>query len=88
MNRFSGSSVVIRHCMAEPFSRTSSCAGTPLSALPIAAPSASRICALTMSIPVTTSVTVCSTWIRGLTSMKKKSPLSASSRNSTVPAHW
>ena len=29
-----------------------------------------RICALTMSMPVTSSVTVCSTWMRGLTSMK------------------
>ena len=28
------------------------------------------ICALTMSMPVTSSVTVCSTWMRGLTSMK------------------
>ncbi len=27
-----------------------------------------------MSMPVTTSVTVCSTWMRGLTSMKKNSP--------------
>jgi hypothetical protein len=34
------------------------------------APSVTRICALTMSTPVTTSVTVCSTWMRGLTSMK------------------
>jgi hypothetical protein len=33
-----------------------------------------RICALTMSIPVTTSVTVCSTCRRGLTSMKKNRP--------------
>ena len=29
-----------------------------------------RICAFTISRPVTTSVTVCSTWMRGLTSMK------------------
>jgi hypothetical protein len=34
------------------------------------APSVMRICALTMSMPVTCSVTVCSTWMRGLTSMK------------------
>ena len=43
-------------------------------ALPVAsasvAPSAIRICARTMSMPVTSSVTVCSTWMRGLTSMK------------------
>ena len=88
MKWFSGSSVVMRHCMAEPFGRTSSWAGTPLSGVPIAAPSESRIWALTMSMPVTTSVTVCSTWTRGLTSMKKNSPRSASTRNSTVPAHW
>jgi hypothetical protein len=29
-----------------------------------------RICAFTKSTPVTASVTVCSTWMRGLTSMK------------------
>jgi hypothetical protein len=34
------------------------------------APSVMRICALTMSMPVTSSVTVCSTWMRGFTSMK------------------
>ena len=52
----------------------SACAGTPLSGVPIRAPSARRICAFTRSTPVTISVTVCSTWMRGLTSMKKKSP--------------
>ena len=35
-----------------------------------ASPSAMWICALTISMPVTSSVTVCSTWMRGLTSMK------------------
>jgi len=50
--------------------RISSCGGTPLSTVPIRAPAAIRICALTKSIPVTHSVTVCSTWMRGLTSMK------------------
>ena len=45
--------------------------GTPEAATsPIAAPPAMRICALTMSMPVTSSVTVCSTWTRGFTSMK------------------
>ena len=39
-----------------------------------------------MSTPVTSSVIVCSTWIRGLTSMKYNSFVSASTRNSTVPA--
>jgi hypothetical protein len=34
------------------------------------APPAIIICAWTRSIPVTSSVTVCSTWMRGLTSMK------------------
>ena len=32
-----------------------------------------RIWLLTMSMPVTTSVTVCSTWMRGFISMKKHS---------------
>ena len=86
MKWFSGSSVVMRHCIAEPRIPTSSCAGTPLSGVPIAAPCEMRIWAFTMSMPVTTSVTVCSTCTRGLTSMKKKSPESASIRNSTVPA--
>ena len=86
MKWFSGSSVVMRHCIAEPWTRISSCGGTPLAAVPMAAPWEIRICALTMSMPVTTSVTVCSTCTRGLTSMKKKSPVSASIRNSTVPA--
>ena len=86
MKWFSGSSVVMRHCIAEPRTSTSSWAGTPLAGSPIVAPCARRICAFTMSMPVTTSVTVCSTCTRGLTSMKKKSPESASIRNSTVPA--
>ena len=65
-----GSSVVMRHCIANPRSTMSPCGGTPLSGAPIAAPPAMRICALTRSMPVTASVTVCSTWMRGLTSMK------------------
>ncbi len=47
-----------------------SCGGTPLASSPIFAPSAMRICAFTRSMPVTASVTVCSTWMRGFTSMK------------------
>ena len=43
-------------------------------------PWATRIWLLTMSTPVTTSVTVCSTWMRGLTSMKKNSPRSRSTQ--------
>ncbi len=87
MKWFSGSSVVMRHCIADPRAAISAWGGTPLSGVPISAPWEMAICAFTMSIPVTTSVTVCSTWMRGLTSMKKKSPVSASMRNSTVPAH-
>src|SRR5258708_7270957 len=49
-------------------------------------PWATRIWLFTRSTPVTTSVTVCSTWMRGFTSMKKNSSRSRSSRNSTVPA--
>ena len=47
-------------------------------------PSASRICSLMRSMPVTISVIGCSTWMRVFTSMKKKL-WSLSSRNSTVP---
>ncbi len=86
MKLFSGSSVVIRHWMACPFSRTSPWLAAPVAWLSVS-PSQMRICALTMSMPVTSSVTVCSTWMRGLTSMKKKAPVSMSIRNSTVPAH-
>jgi hypothetical protein len=43
-------------------------AGLPVA--PMWPPSAMRIWALTMSRPVTISVTVCSTWMRGFTSMK------------------
>ena len=38
------------------------------------------------STPVIASVTGCSTWMRVFISMKKNSPLAASTRNSTVPA--
>jgi hypothetical protein len=47
-----------------------SCDGTPDAGPPIRAPAAILSCAFTMSIPVTSSVTVCSTCRRGLTSMK------------------
>ena len=49
-------------------------------------PAAIRIWLLTRSTFVTISVTVCSTWMRGLTSMKYSASVSASCRNSTVPA--
>ena len=48
-------------------------------------PAAMRICALTRSMPVMSSVTGCSTWMRAFTSMKYSLPFS-SIRNSTVPA--
>ena len=44
----------------------------------------SRICSCTMSMPVMSSVTGCSTWTRVFISMKKNS--SSSYRNSNVPA--
>ena len=50
------------------------------------APAATWNCASTRSKPVTCSVTVCSTWMRALHSMKKCSPVSGTTRNSTVPA--
>ena len=53
-------------------------------------PAAIRICACTRSTSVISSVTVCSTWIRGFISMKTCWPArgpSVSTRNSTVPAH-
>ena len=63
-----GSSVVMRHCMAKPCTTMSSCEWMPMSAR--VAPPAMRICDCTRSIPVTSSVTVCSTWMRGFTSRK------------------
>jgi len=46
------------------------CGGTPESGSPIRAPAAIRSCAFTMSMPVTSSLTVCSTCKRGFISMK------------------
>jgi hypothetical protein len=46
---------------------------------------AMRICSATRSIPMTISVTGCSTWTRVFISMKYSSPRS-SMRNSSVPA--
>ena len=61
--------------------------GAGASAAPCSScPWATRICERTMSMPVTTSVTVCSTWMRGFISMKNHSSVSTSTRNSTVPA--
>ncbi|MNY00227.1 hypothetical protein D3C86_1327110 [compost metagenome] len=47
-------------------------------------PEAMRICSRTMSMPVISSVMVCSTCTRVFISMKYTSP--SASRNSTVPA--
>ena len=79
---FVGSSVVIRHCSAAPVTLIDSWE-MPSSAS--VSPEAMRNCACTRSIPVTSSVTVCSTWMRGFISMKTWRP-SSSTRNSTVPA--
>ena len=86
MKLFCGSSVVMRHWMAWPLRVMSAWLALPVASAMVA-PSSIRIWARTMSMPVTSSVTVCSTWTRGFTSMKKKSPESRSIRNSTVPAH-
>ena len=63
-----GSSVVMRHCMAKPWTLMSSWDLMPISSR--VAPPAMRICDCTRSMPVTSSVTVCSTWMRGFTSRK------------------
>ena len=63
---FAGSSVVTRHCSACPRTCTSSCR-RPRSVSD--SPAAIRIWDETRSMSVTSSVTVCSTWIRGFISM-------------------
>ena len=81
-----GSSVVMRHWIAAPRIRRSSCR-SPRSA--IVSPAAMRIWEPTRSTSVISSVTVCSTWMRGFISMNTCSPArspAVSSRNSTVPA--
>ena len=62
-----GSSVVIRHWSAAPRSTMLSWL-RPRSAS--VSPDAIRICDWTRSTSVTSSVTVCSTWMRGFISMK------------------
>ena len=62
-----GSSVVIRHCSAAPRIRIESWV-SPRSAS--VSPAAMRSCDWTRSTSVISSVTVCSTWIRGFISMK------------------
>ncbi len=73
-----GSSALMRHSMAWPRSSMSRWRNGSFS------PAAMRICFCTMSMPVTISVTGCSTWMRVFISMKKNSPFSY--RNSKVPA--
>jgi hypothetical protein len=80
MNLLAGSSALMRSSSAQPRGATSSWRGRSPS------PAAIRSCSATRSTPVTSSVTGCSTWMRVFISMKKNSPLSASTRNSTVPA--
>ena len=72
------SSALIRHSIEWPRSSTSSCEIE--SFLPVAI----RSCSFTMSIPVTISVTQCSTCTRVFISRKKYSP--SARRPSTVPA--
>ncbi len=87
-NPFAGSSVVMRVCRAAPLTRTSSWRMPRSSRV---SPEAMRICAETRSTSVTSSVTVCSTWMRGFISMKTCCPArspTVSTRNSTVPAFW
>ena len=62
-----GSSVVMRHWSAKPRGCTTSWV-RPRSAR--VAPAAISICDCTRSTAVTSSVTVCSTWMRGFISMK------------------
>ncbi len=73
------SSAYTRHSMAWPCCRMSSCRQGRR------APPAMRICACTRSMPVTISVTGCSTWMRVFIS-RKWNCLSAPTMNSTVPA--
>ena len=60
----SGSSALTRHSIECPVKVTSLCLNDSRS------PAAIRICSLTMSMPVTISVTGCSTWRRVFASMK------------------
>ena len=67
---FCGSSVVMRHWMAKPRIWTSAWEEIPISGSDSRWPWATRICIWTRFRPVIISVTVCSTWMRGFTSMK------------------
>ncbi len=67
---FCGSSVVMRHWMAKPRIWMSAWEASPISGSERRYPCATRIWACTRLRPVIISVTVCSTWMRGFTSMK------------------
>ena len=85
--------MVIRHWIADRCTLMASWT-RPMAAK--SSPAAIRSWARTRSIPVTSSVTVCSTWIRGFISMNAypkpdtclaaRACGSAHTRNSTVPA--
>ena len=75
---FDASSALMRHSIAWPRSTTSSWRDDSGS------PAATRMPSLTMSMPVTISVTQCSTCTRVFISRKKYSP--SCSRPSIVPA--
>ena len=70
MKLFVGSSVVILHWIAAPLGLIESWDGIPISLESKLYPSAINIWLCTKSIPVTNSVTVCSTWILGFISIK------------------
>ena len=76
--RFEASSALMRHSMACPRG-----AIWPWE-IESGSPAATRTCSRTRSSPVTTSVTVCSTWMRVFISRKKNS--SPDTRYSRVPA--
>ena len=77
-NFLCAASALIRHSIDQPRSSTSSWA------IESGSPAATRICSRTMSMPLTISVTQCSTWTRVFISRKKYS--SPTCMPSTVPA--
>ena len=85
-NPLAGSSVVMRSWIAAPFTRSVSWLRPRSARLE---PEAMSSWEVTRSTSVTSSVMVCSTWIRGFISMNTCSPArspSVATRNSTVPA--
>ena len=78
MKRAVASSALMRHSKAWPRGATSSWA------IESGSPAATRTCSRTRSSPQTSSVTVCSTWMRVFISRKKNSL--PETRYSSVPA--